>query len=176
MKQVVCFILFVTISFQFGCKKSSQPNENLPIKESSEVLYSNSFESSSDTIEWKGNGLYKLYFDGSPNGGKQSLYITGGDISPQAMVELPVLTNESRLILKFWGRSLHRDGNVRLSAVTPTFPLPTIWISFQDTTWKEYADTLLLPSGFKLQLMVDSNGKMGGDILIDQIQVLKLPQ
>ena len=155
MKQISFFLMVFTISFLFGCKKTSQPNENLPIKESSEILYSNSFESLSDTIGWKGYGFYKFYSDFSPNGGKQSLYVTGGDISPQAMVELPALTKEGRIILKFWGRSLHRDGSVRLSAMTPAFPLPTIWVSFQDTIWKQYSDTLLLPSSYKLQLSID---------------------
>jgi hypothetical protein len=171
----ISFLLLIILSL-FGCKKSSLPDENLIGANSPELLYSNSFESSSDTVGWTGYGTYRFYPEPSPNGGTQSLYITGGDVSPQAMAELPSLVNESHIVLKLWARSFHKDGSVRLLTLTPNTPWPTIWISFQDTVWKEYADTSLLPSGYKLQLILESNGKMGGDVLVDQIQILKLSQ
>lgn len=176
MKQIIFFLSIFGISLLIGCHKGSNPIDGIPTVKSPIVLYTNSFESSLDTIGWKGSGFYRFYPESAPNCGTQSLCVTGGDVAPQAMTTLPPLTKESRIILQLWARCLHWDGSVRLSAITSTTPMPTIWVSFQDSLWKQYSDTLLMPVGCTMELSLDANGKKGGEILVDQITVLQITE
>jgi len=69
-------------------------------------IYQNSFESASDTLGWSGHGMIGFKNEPSPDGGKQSLYVSGGCLAHHAEFKIQPQSENGYYILQGWGKNL----------------------------------------------------------------------
>jgi hypothetical protein len=168
--QTTLLILSFSLVFFVYCSKNTV--ELTSYQE--EFIYSNSFETSEDTIGWKGYGDFSFFSESCPYGGSQSLLVSGGCYSPHAYFILPPLTESSDIILRFWSKCLYGSSRVNLYVLNGSYPLYGIEISFSDTLWNQYSDTLFYQSDYDFQLELSSGGIVPGGMLIDKIEIVKV--
>jgi len=164
-------LLTIAIIVCMGCNHTNEAiMDRTPL-----LIYSNSFESSSDTLGWNGQGAWSLYSEAAPSGGIYSLSVWGSDIGPHAEKILDSPVEESQMIFRFWARCLiHSGGTVRLISLAPVAPYPVAGFSITDSVWKSYSDTASFPTGYNLRIWIDGNGAFETPILVDRIEVLRL--
>ena len=157
------FILSLVL-LTFSCEKPEASDE------SSAIIYSNSFENSSDTIGWQGLDEYSIYDEAPVDGGSKSLIVGGGCTNPPAKYKIGPLEEECHVVLEFWSKTLMQGG------------AGAMWIEngsdytdlyVQDTVWTHYIspDTLFCPADSNIILHFISGGYIPGLILIDLIEV-----
>ncbi len=147
------------------------------IDQTPKLVYSNSFESPVDTSGWTGFGELNLSSDVPPGGGTHSLSVQGTDIAPQAEKVLEVPADSGQLIFRFWAKSrTHNSGVVRLISLAPVEPYPAAGFAIVDTVWKAYSDTAFFPAGYNLRIWIDGDGWSGNPVLVDNIEVLRIPE
>ena len=141
---------------------------------SEEVVYTNGFESASDTAGWVGYGSMQLRSDVPPGGGKYSLFVSGGCAIPHAALKIVRVDRDSRFILRFWGKKLIGGGGVGIGFNQS--PIGGIGVSVNDSTWTHYQskDILYCPADSSLWLTLISGGIVPGAMLVDNIQVVKV--
>jgi len=169
MKYLTKF-LFLTLFLFSYCTRNTSPVTSYQ----EEYIYSNSFEVSEDTVGWKKYGEISFFSESCPYGGSQSLLVSGGCYSPHAYFILPPLVENSDLILRFWAKCLYGSSQVNLYLLTGSYPLYGIQISFSDTLWNQYSDTLFYQSDFNLQLELSAGGIVPGAMLVDKIEIVKM--
>lgn len=168
MKSRITFvgiILVVTVA----CDKSVEPEMR-----NVDSVYFNSFESSEDTVGWWGYGAIGFWSDAPPNGGKQSLYVSGGCIVPHATVDLNAMMTDSYIILRCWGKNLAIGGGVSLKL--PGDVPRSISIVVVDTAWKSYVspDTLFCPANQSIRLSLAAGGIAPSAMLVDLVEVIRV--
>ena len=138
------------------------------------VIYSNSFESSADTVGWITQGALEFRVDVPPGGGTQSVYVAGGCLAPTAWVDLNPLDQDSRLLLRCWGKSLVGGGSVMLDR-SGEFS-QGIQIGIGDSAWTSYAsrDTLFCPANIPMRLSVLSGGIIFNSMLVDRLEIVRV--
>ncbi|MFH0990806.1 MAG: hypothetical protein V1799_12400 [bacterium] len=140
------------------------------------LIYSTSFEDSTDLKEWRGHGGYDRYAGGSPNGGKFSLYVAGGCIVPHAQIDLPPLRERSALILRCWGRRVVDGGSVTLSIIGPA-SAPSAHLVIADSVWKHYStEKIVCPENAHPQIALMAGGIKAASMLVDNIEVLVIDE
>ena len=139
-----------------------------------EIVYSNGFESGADTAKWIGYGSMQLSNDVPPGGGNRSLFVSGGCTVPHAAFRIGEVSQDSRFILRFWGKRLFGSGGVGLGFSQS--PTSGIGVNVVDSTWTHYEsqDVFYCPADSTLWLNVNAGGFVAGAILVDDIQVVKV--
>ncbi|HVO75567.1 MAG TPA: YCF48-related protein [Ignavibacteriaceae bacterium] len=148
---------------------------NLSSYSFTQVIYSNSFETPQDTIGLHGYGSIQFNSDAPPDGGNQSLYISGGCLWPHALFELGSFNSNGLYIIRCWGKNLQIGGDVSLN-VEGNLPLNGINISVNEKNWTYYesAETLFCPAGKKLELSMNAGGIAASAMLVDKIEVVNV--
>jgi hypothetical protein len=159
-----------------GCESIQQP---IIINQSpGERIYSNSFETPTDTVGW--NGWMEFRNDVPRFGGKQSAYVSGGCIYPHVYINLPAVKYDCSLIFRCWGKNLEIGGGVELEAVPevsiPENPKRYIFITISDKFWKSYqSDSILFcPANSKLVLSMSAGGIVPSAMLVDLIEIIRV--
>jgi hypothetical protein len=152
--------------------RSTQSECGGKTKYSDVVIFSNSFESSQDTVGWCG---YIVFHPDAPSeGGRQSAYISGGCIWPHAWIELPPVETDGFFLLRCWGKDLEIGGS--LSIETEDNNSKRAYIPVNNKTWTLYesAETLYCPSGKKILLSMGAGGIVPSAMLVDKIEIVKV--
>ena len=154
-------ILSTLLSIVASCEKNSINTVD---------IYYNSFEKESDLNGWL--GYYELRNEAPVQGGHQSLYISGGCVSPHAYYELGPFDEDLELTIQCWGKNLDRGGGINLM---PMDSPGVIYLSIEDENWKKYTtdSVLFCPAGTKLQLSLSSGGLISSAMLVDMIEIIK---
>jgi hypothetical protein len=167
--RAIIYCCFVFLAF-LGCKDQGT-NESDGI---GELIYSNSFESQSDTIGWTGYG--SLVFDPStpPRGGSQSARISGGCPVPHACTKVRVQSEGGVFMLQCWGKNLALAGTVEL--YTTSNPFAGISVQVADTAWTRYRsdNSLICPAGDTLVLAMNSGGIVSSAMLVDLVEIYRI--
>ncbi len=143
--------------------------------ESDKIIYYNSFETSADTAGFSGYGYYDFKDEPSPDGGKYSLYVSGGCFWPHVSVEIPAQNADGYYQLTGWGRNLEIGGLVELYNTSSTQE-KSIYFSVTDSVWVCYtADSILFcPAGQSMTLIMGAGGFAPSAMLVDQIEIVKV--
>lgn len=158
-------ILILLIAILFSCEKEKE--------DSWHQIYFNSFESDSDIEGWLGYA-FKLINVAPENGGKKSLFISGGCIIPHAQYTVNPQNTDCYLILKFWGKNLSNGGGVSLSVNKIGYRGIGIDVSQKNWILYESQDTLFCPANSSLTLGITAGGIYSSSILIDMLEIKKL--
>lgn len=136
------------------------------------IVYSNSFESSADTIGWLGSMQFRE--EAAPDGGRSSALISGGCIWPHFWIDFPPAAENRYYLIRCWGKSLEQGGIIGIR--TATDEINEALITVNDTIWTYYEslDTLFCPAGTKITLFMGSGGIIPGSMLIDNVEIIKL--
>ena len=120
--------------------------------------------------------VWNFYFadDAPENGGKKSLYISGGCIIPHAQYTLNPQKTDCYLILKFWGKNLSNGGIVWLGVNREGFGNTGINVSEKGWTLYESKDTVFCPANVSLNIGVVAGGIMASSIQIDMVEIKKI--
>lgn len=163
MKKTIIFlaIIFFT-SLILSCSKTDITNE---------IVYSTSFESTQDSIDWQG---YYMFSDDCPiNGGNKSLSVIGGCLSGYAKYSIGTLDNDRNLILSCWTKSNGYGGEIRLNTENERI---SILSTQNNLEWQyfETPDTLFCPASQEVTIGIYGNGGItGGGILnVDLLKVI----
>ncbi len=167
MKPFSIFPALCIAVFGLHCSEISAPEE------AEELVYYTSFEIDADTVGWQG---YAFGFkkEAPVRGGHRSLAVSGGCIYPHALLVLAPPENDSRLVLRCWGKNIGIGGGVTLELGGDQSG--SIHISVQDTGWKAYesADTLFCPKGNTLNLSLGAGGIAWSAMLVDLIEIKRI--
>jgi len=166
MKKLLYIFISMTVIFLLSfCSNSISPDEV-------EVFYFNSFESSNDTIGWK--GYIELSNDTPQNGGNKSIRVSGGCIVPHVYFSFYSIEEDCSLIIRFWGKNLMTGGVVSLGYGENAYPSINVFI--ENKSWYKYTslDTLFCQASDTLKLCLNSGGFNPSAMLIDNIEIIKV--
>jgi hypothetical protein len=154
---------------------SNKISLNIQMAGSEKIIYYNSFESADDTAGFSGYGYYDFKGEPSPDGGKYSLYVSGGCIWPHVMVDLPAKETDGYYRLEGWGRNLEIGGTVELHN-NLRWRDESISFSVSDSVWLYYSSDSILfcPAGQPMTLMMGAGGIIPSAMLVDQIKVIRV--
>ena len=140
------------------------------------IVYSNSFESSADTVGWTGYGTIQFKNDVPPGGGKHSLYVSGACMVPHAQFKIGLMLQGGSYIIRCWGKNLANGGGVFLGVGQNSFEGKGIYVSVSDTNWTLYqtAETLFCPADSSLWITMVSGGIVYSAMLVDEVQVVRV--
>lgn len=145
---------FILSAFLITACSKENINSNPP----EEVIYSNSFENSSDLDDFEGFE-FALSHDTPEGGGDSSIVVSGGCVLPHLYAELGPFDEVVHLTFSIYGKAESTlDGAVFLGLVND--PESYISISVQDTVWTYYAteNALEVPPGEKVRIEFQSGG------------------
>ena len=153
----------------FGCSDISGPGGNIAGR-----FYFNSFESPQDTVGWRGYGMMQILDEPSPGGDRHSVRISGGCFVPHASIDIAGPSEDSRLLLRCWGRNLANGGGLGLMRTRDLNQGVHVFVS--DTTWAAYQsrDTLFVPAGDSLHIEMSAGGIIYSAMLVDQLEVVEV--
>ena len=168
----IIFYVFISVAIIFLISFCSTSTSYETEDEIADLIYSNSFESLKDVINWKGH--IELKSDTPRNGGKKSIRVLGGCIIPHTYYLFQPIGENCSLIIRFWGKNLMTGGSVNLSDIKNSFR--EISVSVEDKSWKKYisSDTLVCHSLDTLMLSFNSGGVKPSAMLIDNIEIIKV--
>ena len=151
------------------CSNSTSSDEK---EDNVDVFYSNSFESPSDTIGWKGN--IELNNDTPRNGGNKSIRVSGGCIWPHTYFLFHSIREDCSLIIRCWGKDLLIGGSVYLGNIEN--PYEGIYINVDNKSWYKYTslDTLICHASDTLMISLNSGGDNPSAMIIDNIEIIKV--
>jgi hypothetical protein len=138
------------------------------------VVYSNSFESPSDTVGWMRQGSLEFRQDAPPGGGSQSAYISGGCFAPTASFDISPVDEDRYLRLRCWGKGSIEGGFICLEQSSELFH--GICVDITDSVWTSYEapDTLFCPRNFPLRLSLTSGGIFFNSMLVDRLEIIRI--
>lgn len=167
------FVLMVFFFLHCCADPASQENEKLIIEDDLgiAVVYSLGFNTTEDTVDFKGYGYWNLVTDSVDNTIRRCLFVTGGCPFPHVIVELPSF-GEGQFGLLVQGRKLENSGYVLLR----TDDEKVISINIADSVWTFYqsGDTLFGESDDRYYLELNSGGFIPASMLVDEIQIIRL--
>ncbi len=171
MKNVCMFRLtFIILSLMLLSCRSIFETEGDP----KEIIYSNSFESESDLLNWEGLTVNYLVDEPAPSDGQKSVRITGGCMIPHASITFDPPGNGRVVSICFYGKNIDRGGSVEVYFGDNLKQAMQILIS--DTSWKEYEtpNAIIWPGDSSMTIWMNAGGFIPSAMLIDRIQVLKI--
>lgn len=135
------------------------------------IIYSNSFESDQDTLDWQ--GYLEIRNEAAPGGDLRSAYISGGCLFPHAWYNLPPLEQDGYYILRCWGKNLEIGG---LAGIMIDNYNEEVNISIIDKDWTYYESSrgLFCPSGKSITLFLGAGGIIPSSMLVDNIEIVKI--
>ena len=166
IKYVTLVLLVLVLTILNNCDKTnSDPNK----------LYSNSFESKNDIIDWDGSALSDIP---APLCGDSSLFVSGGCVIPHVTYKLGPFEKEYTLIISFWAKALINSGSVRvrLNSYDEKVYDSGINVQIQNTEWEYYesSQTLTCPANQEIILEFSSGGFAPGGMLIDKFEIKEI--
>lgn len=163
----VC-LLSLALAFLCSCKKEST---TAPAEPPHSPIYFDSFESSADTVGWRGYGEHRLYADAPTGGGRQSLFVSGGCIIPHACINFRNQSSSAYVKLSCWGKRLVGGGRASLRAMNNS--CRSISCDITDSVWTHYesTDSLFCARNDTLHLELMSGGIVPSSMLIDMLEV-----
>jgi hypothetical protein len=170
MKLSPISILLIASSLILGCHNSTPTSPS----NGNDILYSNSFESSADTVGWSGYGDFRLYASAPPGGGTRSLRVSGGCIVPHASKRIVVSSSGGTFGLRCWAKNLSLGGGVQLFKSSDPFHGLSIQVS--DTTWTalESSGSLACSPTDTLVLTFCSGGIVASAMLVDEVRIYRV--
>jgi len=113
--------------------------------------------------------------DAAPDGGNQSLFISGGCVWPHAWVELGPYENNGFYKLRCWGKDLQIAGSVSIE-VEGDSPRKQISIAITNKEWTHYESdqTLYCPAGKRIVLSMAAGGIVSSAMLIDKVEIVNV--
>ncbi|MFB0517123.1 MAG: hypothetical protein ACETWG_11055 [Candidatus Neomarinimicrobiota bacterium] len=165
--------LTLALCVVIACKEAVEPEQD----EDDVVIYFNSFESPADTAGWWGYGDVEFRTDTPPQGGNQSLFVSGTCIVPHFRLDLLPADEERYLKLRCWGKNLAFGGGVSLSWFNEEGErLSYIDIYISDSVWTAYEteDTLLCPANETPTLNLNAGGIVYSAMLVDLVEVIRI--
>jgi hypothetical protein len=136
---------------------------------SDNLLYRNSFESSSDVAGWAGNGTLEVRNEAPVGGGAWSAYISGGCLYPHSamMLESPL---DGNLSLRVWGKNLGIGGSVALENLDTGLQ---VFVPVTEKDWRREQSETLLPvgKGDRLQLSMGAGGIVASAMMVTLLEV-----
>jgi hypothetical protein len=140
-----------------------------------QVIYSNSFETPQDTVGMLDYGFIDFNTEVPPDGGNQSLYVSGGCLWPHAMIELGPFNRDGLYKIRCWGKDLEIGGGVLLNVEgNKTLGGINIGVNEKNWTFYESPETLYCPAGKKMELSMGAGGIAPSAMLIDKLEVVKI--
>ena len=164
------FVLIVLSCGTCSCKNATEPQNKLQ----GITLYSNSFESVSDTIGWSGYGALLLKDDAAPEGGNSSLFVSGGCMVPHAVYDLPAAESDGYYRIACWGKNLAQGGGVELKAAKASGKGVEVAVTEKDWTSYASADSIFCPVGDHLRIEMICGGIVYSAMLVDLIEVVRV--
>lgn len=163
MKTLIFFVSIASLIF-FSCFKSEY---------GSDILYSNSFETTQDTTGIGGYCSLDLVKDAPPSGGDQSLAVSCGCFGPHANFKIGPFSSDNKVKLSFWAKGKDVGGSVSMNIGSDYIRLK---IPGTNTSWKYYSsdDTLHCPSGEEITISLSAGGIASGQITVDMLKVEKV--
>jgi hypothetical protein len=165
-------LVFLNFWLIVQCKKEKEPAK--PPATTTSRIYFNSFETAADTAGWKGYGMFQFQSEAPANGGKQSLYVSGGCAAPHAWTEFKNDSITSYVHLYCFARVLQVDGHITLT--NKNNPIKSLNISFKDSVWTSYhsKDSLFCRPFDTLRVELLSGGINAAAMLVDLIEVVRV--
>ena len=169
MKKSLLFFATLLILFAgISCTKN-EPTLNSEVDTT--ILYSNSFESSADTIGWQGSACFvELIEDANMAGEEQSITVSCGCIGPYFYYEIDAVEEDSYAVISCEGKASGMGGSLSLHSPEGMINIP---ISGQNSTWQHYesTDTLFCAAGESFKVYLSAGGIKSGEIIIDHLEV-----
>ena len=137
-----------------------------------QIIYSNSFEYPNDTTGW--TGYLQFRHDAPPNGGNQSVYISGGCIWPHASVELDPSDENGFYIIRCWGKDLQIGGEVLINVEGEASDQVNILINQKEWKFYESKKMLYCPADKKIILSMGAGGIVASAMLVDKIEIVRV--
>ncbi len=171
MKWIKCVVILPLSFLFFHC------GDPVSVHEYPYIFYFNSFESPRDTVGWHGYATIRRDEDAPPNGGKYSLYVSGGCFVPHAVFEFPALSRDAHIVLQAWGKNLGIGGGISIGYyISDDYRGEYVSIFVDDPQWRLYEapDTLFVPARTKWSLSIGAGGIAPSAILVDEIKVIRV--
>ncbi len=138
-------------------------------------VYATSFETEDDLADWKGYGWRELRNDAPSDGGKQSLFVSGGDVWPHASITLPAFTKDCKIILRCHGKDLEHGGYISLDWRKSSDLSGKVFVEVNQPNWKVYqTSSLFCPAGTPIRLSLSAGSWAYSGMLVDLIEVIKV--
>jgi hypothetical protein len=140
---------------------------------SSDILYSNSFETTQDTTGIGGYCFLDLVMDAPPSGGSQSLSVSCGCIGPHANFKIGPYSSDNYIKLSFWGKGKDMGGSVSMNLESDYIGIN---IPGNNTSWRYYSSDEILhcPAGKEITISLSAGGIASGLITVDMLKVEKV--
>ncbi len=164
-------IAFVFCILMVACDDDSS-STGVTVLNKPYTVYVNSFESPSDTVGWE--GLVEFRNDAPPDGGTQSLFVSGGCVMPHAMYELEPLFEDSYLTVRCWGKRLLDGGIVHLGSQGMFYEGVSLHVSDSVWTFYESPDSIFCPANQSVYISLASGGFVPDSMLVDMIEVVRV--
>jgi len=149
--------------FMYSCTPSD-------IEETTLNFYTNSFETTSDTLGWSGNCWVDFCDDAPIDGGEQSIFVSCGCVVPHVTFLTEPTVQNGRYVISCQAKGADLGGSISLKwDDSEVF----IGISGQDSTWQFFqsTDTLFCPIGEKMEVHLSAGGFASGSITVDLLEI-----
>lgn len=145
--------------------------------DNAKIVFQNSFESRQDSLVWLWAGERKWSRDVPPGGGRRSLYITGGRVSPTASMVTKPLPSGATYGVECWGKAINVGGFVELAIVDKHEIVEKITIPIIKAQWQRLtpANDLYCPPGHSLMLTLHAAATPDAAVVVDMVKILRAP-
>ena len=139
------------------------------------VVFQNSFETRQDSMVWLWAGQRKWSRDVPPGGGRRSLYIKGGRVSPTASMVTKPLPAGATFGVECWGKAINVGGFVELAIVDKHDIVEKITIPIIKAQWQRLTpeNDLYCPPGYSLMLTLHAAATPDAAVIVDMVKILR---
>ncbi len=136
---------------------------------STDVLYSNSFESPLDTASWGGCWL-SLIDDTPSGGGAKALSVSCGCLAPHVNFDIGPFTEDHKLIISCMARGHGMGGFLSLRQGIDEINFG-ISADISEWTYQQSPDTLFCSANETLSIYISAGGFASGTVDIDLLEI-----
>jgi hypothetical protein len=135
------------------------------------TVYLTSFESEADLVGWQGITADDLRDDHAPQGGKKSIFVSGGCSVPHASLTFSPSGEDRVVSVECFCKNLLYGGSVGLY-VGASFS-QSVSVIAADTAWTHYTceNAICWPADSTLTVYMISGGYVGSAMLVDRLRV-----
>lgn len=142
------------------------------------TYYFNSFETPKDTTDWQGVSYDMFKNEPGPNGGRKSLYISGGSSQPTASLNLRECKETSDFKISFWAKinENNQSGSIILSVMDQETKLNEIVMNVAGNNWTFYESdkSITCPAGNFLKVEIMIGGIVLASMNVDLLKIEKI--
>lgn len=133
------------------------------------IIYSNSFETEEDLLDWQGITAENLRDEAAPSAGQKSVYISGGCIIPHASITLKSPGVDLPVSIQCFAKNLDIGGTVELHVGDKQ-----IIIIVEKEYWEMYRSdkTIIWKANQPLTIHLNCGGFVPSSMLVDKLQVI----